>query len=109
MDEVGAGNLMSLAEQALFLLDIPPSIRSRMSLENFSSLDQTIGASFPGTLSPVETGKTITETNPFSVASRMSRSNYEDQARAEALTQALRQIRASHAAKPSHPRNTGQS
>jgi hypothetical protein len=92
---------MSLAEQALFLLDILPSIQNRNKLENFSNLDQTIVASLPGTSSAAETGKPVAETNPFSVASRMSRSNYEDQARAEALTQALRQIRASNAAKKS--------
>ena len=98
---------MSLAEQALFLLDIQPSIRSRSNPENFSNLDQTIVASFPGTPAPVESAKAVVEANPFSVASRMNRSNYEDQARAEALTQALRQIRASNAAKLSQSRNPG--
>jgi hypothetical protein len=100
---------MSLAEQALFLLDIQPSIRSRKNPENFSSLDQTIVASLPGTQVQVDAARTVTEANPFSVASRMSRSNYEDQARAEALTQALRQIRASHASKSTNARNTRQS
>ncbi|MGZ3701799.1 MAG: hypothetical protein ACXWSD_08390, partial [Bdellovibrionota bacterium] len=90
---------MSLAEQALFLLDIQPSIRSRTNPENFSNLDQTIVASLPGLVEPAPETKTVAEANPFSVASRMSRSNYEDQAKAEALTRALRQIRASHAAK----------
>ncbi len=89
--------LMSLAEQALFLLDIQPNIRNRKNPENFSSLEQTIVASLPGTKIQFTETKTIEEASPFSVASRMSRSNYEDQARAEALTQALRQIRASHA------------
>jgi hypothetical protein len=100
---------MSLAEQALSLLDILPSIESRNKLENFSSLDQTIVASFPGTSSHSEVAKPTPEANPFSVASRMSRSNYEDQARAEALTQALRQIRASNASKSSTSRVTGRS
>lgn len=92
---------MSLAEQALYLLDILPSIRNRKSLENFTSLDQTIRASLPDAPAiPAEPRPAAaTEANPFFVASRMNRSNYEDQARAEALTQALRQIRASHAAK----------
>ncbi len=98
---------MCLAEQALSLLDILPSIRSRKNLENFSNLDQTIVASLPGTQNLVEPGNTIAEANPFSVASRMSRSNYEDQARAEALTRALRQIRASHASRSSHTRTPG--
>lgn len=99
---------MSLAEQALFLLDILPSIQSRNKLENFSDLDQTITASLPGTISPAETAaKIAAEPNPFHVASRMSRSNYEDQARAEALTQALRQIRASNASKSSGARSSG--
>jgi len=103
---------MSLAEQALFLLDILPSAQCRKNLENFSNLDQTIVASFPvmdrATPVLVEIRKTEIEAVPFSVASRMSRANYEDQARAEALTQALRQIRASHAAKSSNTRSTGQ-
>lgn len=98
---------MSLAEQALFLLDIVPSIRSRKNLESFSSLDQTIGASLPGTQCLSESGKALPDANPFFVASRMSRSNYEDQARAEALTKALQQIRANHAANPSHSRGQG--
>ena len=97
---------MSLAEQALFLLDILPSIRSRSNPENFSSLDQTIGASLPGTAEPEQVAAAVVEASPFSVASRMNRSNYEDQARAEALTQALRQIRASHAAKLQQQRTT---
>ena len=88
---------MSLAEQALFLLDIQPNIRNRKNPENFSSLEQTIDSSLPGTAVTLSEATTIGEASPFSVASRMSRSNYEDQARAEALTQALRQIRASHA------------
>jgi len=101
---------MSLAEQALFLLDILPNIQHRNNLDNFSSLDQTIVASLPGTAATVtEAGKPVAESNPFSVASRMSRSNYEDQARAEALTQALRQIRASNASKSNAARITGRS
>jgi hypothetical protein len=88
---------MSLAEQALFLLDIQPNIRNRKNPENFSSLEHTIVASLPGTQEQIRESQPIKETNPFSVASRMNRANYEDQARAEALTQALRQIRASHA------------
>jgi|GEM_PF-6264147 len=100
---------MSLAEQSLFLLDILPSIQSRNRLENFSSLDQTIVASLPGTTAPAEAAVTVAEANPFSVASRMSRSNYEDQARAEALTQALRKIRASNASKSSAARANGRS
>ncbi len=94
---------MSLAEQALFLLDIQPSAQSRKSLENFSSLDQTIVESLPGTQSPAEP-KAVAEANPFFVASRMSRTHYEDQARAESLTHALRQLRASHAAKSRNSR-----
>lgn len=100
---------MSLAEQALSLLDILPSIQSRNKLENFSDLGQTIVASLAGTQIPVQAVAAEAETNPFHVASRMSRSNYEDQARAEALTQALRQIRASNASKSSGAKFTGRS
>jgi hypothetical protein len=101
---------MSLAEQALFLLDIQPSIRSRQNPENFSSLEDTIGASLPGTEAPAAPqARPEAEANPFFVASRMSRSNYETQARAEALTQALRQIRASHASPALTARRSRQS
>lgn len=100
---------MSLAEQALFLLDIQPSIRSRQNPENFSSLDQTIFASLPGMPIREERTAAPVEQSPFSVATRMSRSNYEDQARAEALTQALRQIRASHASSATSARRPRQS
>lgn len=92
---------MSLSEQALFLLDLPPNILSRQNLENFSSLDHAVVASLPGMPVPVEISEVKAESSPFSVASRMNRASYDDQARAEALTQALRQIRASHAAKSS--------
>lgn len=98
---------MSLAEQALFLLDIPTSIQSRNSLENFTCLEQTISASLPGTEESASKAPPAAEANPFFVASRMSRANYEDQARAEALTQALRQIRASNASKLRGPRHPG--
>ncbi len=100
---------MSLAEQALFLLDIPQSIKNRLKLENFTCLEQTIVASFPGTeekKAEAPAPAPSTETDPFFVATRMNRPHYEDQARAEALTQALRQIRASNASKL---RGTGQS
>ncbi len=89
---------MNIAEQALFLLDTFPSAQNRKKLENFWNLDQTISASFPGALEPEVTAAVAPE-NPYSVASRMNRSNYEDQARAEALTNALRQLRAGYVTK----------
>ncbi|HEY8280447.1 MAG TPA: hypothetical protein VIH99_12535 [Bdellovibrionota bacterium] len=95
---------MSLAEQALFLLDIPPSALSLKNPENFPSLDQTIVESLPGMQALADTARVVTEANPFSVASRMRRPNYEDSLRSEALTQALKQIRASHVV----ARNSGQ-
>jgi hypothetical protein len=100
---------MSIAEQALFLLDVFPSVAHRRNLENFSNLDQTISASLPreGVASePVLPPPAAVPESPFSVASRMSmsRSNYEDQARAEALTNALRKLRESHVARSAKSR-----
>ncbi|MGZ3742047.1 MAG: hypothetical protein ACXVB9_21915 [Bdellovibrionota bacterium] len=102
---------MSIADQALFLLDIPPSIDKRKKLENFSDLALTVGASLRTAIEEAEPAPAQAEAPPasYSVASRMNRANYEDQAKAEALTRALRQIRASHAAKLIQTRTTGQS
>lgn len=98
---------MSLAEQALCLLDISPSAKNRTKLENFSSLDLEISASLPGFslpagLPPVEPASPPSE-NLYSVASRMGRANYEEQAKAEALLNALKQMRARNAARPIQP------
>lgn len=94
---------MSITDQALFLLDLQPSIQRRKSLENFWSLDPEISDSIAP---PAETKEeqSILESvqTPFAVAARMGRPNYEEQAKAEALYNALRQMRAKHAAKPSH-------
>ncbi|MGE3263303.1 MAG: hypothetical protein AB7K68_16100 [Bacteriovoracia bacterium] len=86
---------MSIADQALFLLDIPPSANRRKKLENFFDLEQTIRAAF-GEPETLTAKKTEAPPAPYSVASRMNRANYEDQARAEALTSALQKLRASH-------------
>jgi hypothetical protein len=90
---------MSIAEQALSLLDIFPSVQSRSRLENFSSLDLVIGASLPGSKAPLKETEPAASENLYSVASRMGRANYEEQAKAEALLNALRQMRAKNAAR----------
>lgn len=90
---------MSIADQALFLLDIPPSADRRKKLENFFDLEPTIGASLRAMMpEPVAATAPAAEATPasYAVASRMSRANYEDQARAEALMSALQKLRASH-------------
>jgi hypothetical protein len=90
---------MSVAEQALSLLDIFPSMQSRSRLENFSSLDLVIGASLPGSQAPLQEAEPAVTENLYSVASRMGRANYEQQAKAEALLNALRQMTAKNAAR----------
>ncbi|MGZ3695006.1 MAG: hypothetical protein ACXWQO_12665 [Bdellovibrionota bacterium] len=89
---------MSIADQALFLLDIPPSTSRRKKLENFFDLEQTIRASLRAAFGDAEPAAVKAEAPPapYSVASRMGRANYEDQARAEALMSALQKLRASH-------------
>jgi hypothetical protein len=93
---------MSISEHALHLLDHTPNFERRKKIENFLDLDQLVSSSFGLTVS--ETPPTVTQdsnqTGAYSVAARLNRSNYEDQARAEALMSALRQIRVSHAQSP---------
>lgn len=96
---------MTIAEQALSLLDIFPSIRNRTKLDNFSNLDLEIDASLPGAiLAPLSVAAELpppSAENLYSVASRMGRANYEEQAKAEALLNALRKMRARNVARPS--------
>lgn len=88
---------MSIAEQALLLLDIPPSINNRNKLASFSDIEPIVRASLRTALGEPEAVLPRAEVAaPYSMASRMSRSNYEDQARAEALTNALQKLRANH-------------
>ena len=89
---------MSIADQALFLLDIPPSIDRRKKPENFSDLEPTVRASLKTVMGESEPAPAQAEAPPasYSVASRMNRANYEDQAKAEALMNALQKLRASH-------------
>ena len=95
---------MSIAEQALVLLDISPSITKRKNLENFINLDPVINASFPGAALPEPCGNALPEEKPaenlYTVASRMGRANYEEHAKAEALLHALRQMRTKTSPRP---------
>ncbi len=90
---------MSIAEHALHLLDFTPNIAIRKKIENFLDLEQLVSASF-GAAEPQREETQPAPATAYSVAARLSRSNYEDQARAEALMSALRQIRVSHAQSP---------
>jgi len=95
---------MSIAEQALILLDISPSITKRKNLENFINLDPVISASFPGAAIIDADLSAAPEEKPaenlYTVASRMGRANYEEHAKAEALMHALRQMRAKNSSRP---------
>lgn len=90
---------MSIAEHALHLLDFSPNTERRKKIENFLDLEQLVSASFGAAL-PERDQEPAPAASAYSVAARLSRSNYEDQARAEALMSALRQIRVSHAQSP---------
>lgn len=106
MDEAGVRADMIIAEQALHLLDLSPNTELRKKIENFLDLEQLVSSSF-GAAAPV--GKTEWEperAGAYSVAARLNRSNYEDQARAEALMNALRQIRVSNGQSPRVLRRT---
>lgn len=100
MDETRARSKMTISEQALFLLDIDSSLSKRRKVENFTDLDTLVNDSLES--KPTDTSQPAQEddSKPFSVASRLSRSNYDTHAKSEALMEALKQIRASHASKP---------
>ena len=96
---------MSLSDQALNLLDIHPSISKRRRLDNFSCLDSEIALSISnGTITIEEVAPPLAASlaPPFSMAARLDRPQYEEQAKAEALMNALRQMRSKHGAKPSN-------
>lgn len=102
MHKVGAGNHMTIAEQALFLLDTPSSILHRKKIENFHGLDGMVDASLPGAVQlELEQPEPNLE-NSFSVASRMGRTNYEEHAKVEALLHALGKMRAINGKKGPH-------
>jgi hypothetical protein len=92
---------MSIAEQALILLDILPSKIKRSRVENFFNLDLVINASFSGAAARLELEEKPVD-SLYTVASRMGRTNYEEHAKAEALLHALRQMRAKNATKPAN-------
>jgi hypothetical protein len=102
---------MSISEQALFLLAIQPSKAKRQCLDNFCSLDPEISDSIYPPEAPAENpapagaapeaSLLASVQTPFAVAARMGRPDYEEKAKAEALHQALRQMRAKHAARRS--------
>lgn len=81
----------SISDQALLLLDDSQSPLNRKKLDIFAEIDECVGASFSA---PQETESTAkVEMHPFTVAARLSRSNYEEQAKSEALYQALQKLR----------------
>ncbi len=89
---------MSIAEQALFLLDLVPNSNHRKKMENFPSLDLLVQSSLQGTPIPENIAPTPGES--YTVAGRLGRANYEEYAKAEALLHALKQMRARNVAKP---------
>ena len=91
---------MSIAEQALFLLDLKPNKTKQKRIDHFQDLSSLVDASIFGT-EPVQEEQKIETPNSFSVASRLQRPDYEDQARVEALMSAIRKIRANHVGKNS--------
>ena len=97
MHQAGAGIGISIGEQALILLDISPSVQRRRRLENFSSLDPVIDDSISEGSAPRSPEAVAAPLAPYAVAARMGRSNYEEHAKAEALMNALRQMRGRNA------------
>lgn len=96
MGEPGVEKSMSISEQALFLLDTATSSQKSRRAEIFLNLDYLVLNSLtndapilPATPAALEPMNQF----PFSVASRLARTNNEDQVRAEALVNALKKLR----------------
>lgn len=91
---------MTISEQALFLLDIPPASSKRKKMESFFDMDSVVSASFGIEMQAPQQTQEDPVSNPFSVASRLNRSNHESHLKSEALMEALKKIRASHVSRP---------
>jgi len=94
MDNVRT-KIPSISEQALFLLDDFHSYQSRKKIDFFSSIDQCVIDSFstPNTKEKNSSLASSNNTTPFVVAARLSRTNYDEQAKSEALLHALQKLR----------------
>ena len=90
---------MKISEQVLSLLDIPTPNKTS---HDFSGLENTVNESF-GTIEPEIQPLEAPAANPYSFASRMTKSNNDDQLRAEALMTALQKIRAGNNVAKSKP------
>ena len=93
--------MQSLSEQALHLIDIAPCVSKRRRLDNFANLDPEIGVSISSGVLAAPEAPPAPPAAPYSVAARLDRPQYEEQAKAEALMNALRQMRSKHGAKSS--------
>jgi hypothetical protein len=85
---------VTISDQALFLLDDCFGHDRRTRLDIFSQLEAFVSSSLNGTIQAPATAEIPTSTlSTFTVAARLNRTNYDDQARAEALLAALQKIR----------------
>lgn len=82
---------LTISDQALLLLDDSGAISYKKNLDAFSSLENEIKNSFCDTVTTEITQHPVS--NNFSVAARLTKSGYDDKARAEALVSALKKIR----------------
>jgi len=93
---------MKFAEQALILLDLPTNSNLSRRLDRFPDIESMVNSSFEETILPVERLEIPTSTESFTVASRMGRVNYDEQAKAEALVTALEKIRSNNSRRGSN-------
>lgn len=88
---------MKFAEQALILLDLPSNINLARRLDHFPDIESMVNSSFEKNILPEEKPEQMAaSTESFTVASRMGRVNYDEQAKAEALVSALAKIRSNN-------------
>lgn len=97
--EYARKDTLSISEQALLLLDDKLSPQKRNSLDFFTNVDHFIHSSLgikqedakTEASSPVPTQPA--SSNAFTVAARLGRGNYEENAKNEAIVNALQRLR----------------
>ena len=86
---------LTINDQALLLLDDSVAREKRNQLDVFAGIAHLVSTSFTEKAPPIigEQTKSTGNASSFTVAARLGRTNYDDQARAEALITALKKLR----------------
>ena len=96
--EYARKDTLSISEQALLLLDDKLSPQKRNSLDFFANVDHFIQSSLGlkqenTKAGPSPSSSEQASSNAFTVAARLGRGNYEENAKNEAIVNALQRLR----------------